>query len=215
MPSTATPSDPVPRTGKGKSEPQARRRIIDTVIGLLESGGYDAVQLREVARRSNVSLRTIYGLFGNRAELIVVALEHWLADNSFAPAAEPAADETLYDGLMRSLRQVFEPWERSPAMLTAFHRAQTGPGGDRLDLQGHSSVQPLTQPLFADLDPALVADIELILSNLAFAVIGRFTNGQMPISEILPTLERAVFRLTDHLPGAGPRVSAPGIAARA
>jgi AcrR family transcriptional regulator len=204
----------LPGAARGKSESEARRRIIDVVIELLRAGGYEAVQLREVARRSNVSLRTIYHLFGNRSELIVVALEHWLAENSFAPSAEPVVDESLYDGLMRSLRQVFEPWERSPAMLMAFHRAQTGPGGERLDLQGHSSVQPITQPLFADLDPGLVADIELILANLAFAVIGRFTSGQIGITELLPTLERAVFRLTANLPGAGPRSSTPAADAR-
>jgi TetR/AcrR family transcriptional regulator, cholesterol catabolism regulator len=101
-----------------------RDRILDIVVELLETEGYDAVQLREVARRARTSLATIYKRYGTRDELILAALNCWMEENRYSGLTKPHdPDETLYDGLMRVLRTIFEPWERHPAMLTAYFRA--------------------------------------------------------------------------------------------
>ena len=170
--------------------------IVSVVQDLLESGGYDAVQLREVARRAHVSLATIYRLFPTRDELIVTAIERWMSTYSYAQLATPPDGESVYDGLMRGLRHVFEPWERNPRMLEAYHRARTGPGGRRLDRQGMRAVMPNADAVLQNADPVYRDDITLILKNMAYAVIGRFAAGAIDITAILPTLERAVFRLT-------------------
>jgi AcrR family transcriptional regulator len=190
-----------------RSEPTHHDRIVGVVQELLESGGYDAVQLREVARRAHVSLATIYRLFPTRDDLVVTAIEQWMSTHSYAELAPPTPDESVYDGLMRGLRYVFEPWERNPRMLEAYHRARTGPGGRRLDRQGMRAIQPNANALLADADPAYVEDLTLILKNIAYAVIGRFAAGTLDITAVLPTLERAVFRLTTNN-------EAPAIAAR-
>lgn len=173
--------------------------IVDIVVELLESGGPEAVQLREVARRARVSLSTIYKLFPARDELVLAAVERWMAANSYAELAPPAPDETLHDGLMRVFRHVFEPWERNPLMLQAFHRARTtGAGRERLDLQGMTAVEPAARAVLAGADPDYVADIDLVLTNLAYALIGRVADGTLEFAEVLPLLERAVFRMTTN-----------------
>ncbi len=183
--------------------------IVDVVVEILESDGYDAVALREVARRAHVSLATIYKMFATRHELILTAVERWMATNCYADLAAPAADESLHDGLMRVFRYVFEPWVRSPRMLEAFHRARTGPGRDRLDLQGLNAIEPVARAVLAGADPAYVDDVDLVLTNVSHALIGRFADGALPITAILPTLERAVFRLVaDNEPEAGAAVRA-------
>ena len=183
-------------TPEARSEPTHHDRIVGVVQELLESGGSDAVQLREVARRARVSLATIYRLFPTRDELIVTAIEQWMSAHSYAVLAMPEPGESVYDGLMRGLRYVFEPWERNPRMLEAYHRARTGPGGRRLDRQGMRAIEPNANALLADADPVYVEDLTLILKNMAYSVIGRFAAGTLDITAILPTLERAVFRLT-------------------
>ncbi len=185
-----------PEAGEGVGTPGNADVIVAAVQELLETGGYDAVQLREVARRAHVSLATIYRLFPSRAELIVTAIEQWMSTNSYADLAAPAPDETLYDGLMRGLRYVFEPWERNPRMLEAYHRARLDPGGKRLDRQGMNAIMPNAAALLADADPDYVEDVTLILKNMAYAVVGRFAAGGLDVTAILPTLERAVYRLT-------------------
>lgn len=184
----------------GRTRRERRSAAADDVVGvvldLLESDGYDAVQLRVVAQRAHVSLATIYGRFSTRDELIVTAIEQWMAANCYADVTSPPPDETLYEGLMRVLRYVFEPWERSPRILEAYHRARTGPGGRRLDRQGMAAIEPAARAVLAGADPAYVADLDVVLKNMSYAVVGRFTDGTLDFTEILPTLERAVFLLT-------------------
>ena len=170
--------------------------IVGVVQELLESGGYEAVHLREVARRASVSLATVYRFFPTRDELIVTAIEQWMSAGSYADLAPPEPGESLYDGLIRGLRYVFEPWERSPRMLEAYHRARSGPGGKRLDAQGMAAIMPLATPRSPRPTRSTRTTSTSSCRNMAYAVIGRFASGTLDITAILPTLERAVFRLT-------------------
>ena len=120
-----------------------------------------------------------------------------MSAGSYADLAPPEPGESLYDGLMRGLRYVFEPWERSPRMLEAYHRARSGPGGKRLDRAGHGRHHAARASRCSQTPTRSTPhDIDVILRNMAYAVIGRFASGTLDITAILPTLERAVFRLT-------------------
>jgi AcrR family transcriptional regulator len=116
------------------------------------------VQLREVARRARTGLGTIYKRFPTREALIAGAVERWMALNVYATVPRFDPQDTLHASLMTSYRHVFEPWERSPRMLEAFHRARFAPGGDRLD-------------------PDYVDDVSVVLTTMAYAVVGRLAEG--------------------------------------
>ena len=45
-------------------------------------------------------------------------------------------------------------------------------------------------------DTSLVQDLDNILSSLVYGLLGRFAADEIEITEILPTLDRAVHRLT-------------------
>ncbi|ETW22958.1 TetR family transcriptional regulator [Mycobacterium gastri 'Wayne'] len=172
--------------------------ILEVVVDILETGGYDAVQLREVARRARTSLATIYKRYPTRDALILAALERWMDENRYAglAAQTPGPGESIYDGLMRVFRTIFEPWERHPDMLRAYYRARSAPGGQRLVSRGVDAVVPAAMAVLGEADPDLVADLPPIVSNLAYGLVARFTAGEIAITEILPTLDRALFRLT-------------------
>ncbi|MET7773710.1 TetR family transcriptional regulator [Nocardia sp. NPDC005366] len=171
-------------------------QIIGVVLELLESDGYDAVQLREVAKRAHMSLATVYKHFATRDALLVAAVRRWMEINTYAAVTPPAASETLYDGVMRLLTYVFEPWEDHPKMLEAYYRTRRGAGGESLDTQGVIAIMPIAIPLFKGADPRYAEDVGVVLANMSYALIGRFVDKNIEITEILPTLERAVFRLT-------------------
>jgi AcrR family transcriptional regulator len=179
-----------------EQSPATSDAIVAAAITLLESGGYEAVQVREVARRAHVSIASIYRRYKTREDLIVAALELWTAANGLAPVPAAPPGELLRDGLMRIFRHVFEPWERSPWMLEAYHKATATPAGARLSRQGARAIVPAARHLLADRDPDYAADVGDILTNMAYAVTGRFIEGQIPVTAILPALERAVRRLT-------------------
>jgi hypothetical protein len=93
-------------------------------------------------------------------------------------------------------RQIFEPWARNPRMLEAYHRARTGPGGERLDMQGEAAVEPVVRGLLEKVDPTYARDFGLIMTNMVCGVIQRFAIGDLAVTDILPVLERTLFRLT-------------------
>jgi AcrR family transcriptional regulator len=144
-----------------EQSPATSDAILAATTTLLESGGYEAVQVREVARRAHVSLASIYRRYATRGDLIVAAA-----------------------------------WEKTPWMLEAYHKAEATPAGARLRDQGASAIVPAAMHLLGDRDPEYTADVETILVNMAYAVTGRFIEGQIPATAILPALERAVHRLT-------------------
>jgi AcrR family transcriptional regulator len=172
-------------------------RILDIVVELLETQGYDAVQLREVARRARTSLATIYKRYGTRDQLILTALECWMEENRYSGLSEPHdTDESLYDGLMRVLRIIFQPWERHPAMLKAYYRARTAPGGQKLIRRGFDAVMPVAMEVLADADPDFIKDVDDIVSSVVYGLMGRFAAGEIDIAEIVPSVERSVHYLT-------------------
>lgn len=170
--------------------------VMDVVLDLMESGGYEAVQLREVAKRSRVGLGTIYKLFTSRDYLIVATLQRWMAANAFAELAPRTDEETVYEAVMRFFRAVFEPWERSPRLLEAFYKARSGPGGKSLPRQGFAAAEPVVRAAFAGHDPGYVHDAGTILTNVVYGLLARFAGGDIEITDLLPALERTVARLT-------------------
>lgn len=176
-------------------------RILDIVVEILETDGYDAVQLREVARRARSSLTTIYKRYGTRDELILAALDRWMAEHRYSGLADlnrlprEARPEGRYDGLMRVLRAIFEPWESHPGMLTAYFRARSGPGGEVLVRRGFDVVVPAAMDVLGEVDPDFIADVDNIVFSLVYGLAGRFVAGEIAITDILPSVDRTVYWL--------------------
>src|SRR5690348_2198813 len=128
---TVTATGASARAAQGASGRRADP-ILDIVVEMLDSEGYEAVQLREVARRARVSLATIYKRYPTRDELIVAALEGWMDANRYArlpSLIEDLPGGSIYVDLMHVMKTIFEPWERHPLMLRSYFRARSGPGG--------------------------------------------------------------------------------------
>ncbi|WP_040830219.1 TetR family transcriptional regulator [Nocardia jiangxiensis] len=177
---------------------EASDRICRAVIELLEAEGYETMLLRDVARHARVSLTKIYKLYGSREELILAALDWWLEANRYSGlevrALEPG--ETLSIGLMRVLRSIFEPWEQHPALLTAYFRARSAPGGEMLLRHGLDAVVPAAMAALDGVDADFVRDLDTILSSLVYGLLGRFACGEIEVSAIVPAVDRTVHWLT-------------------
>jgi AcrR family transcriptional regulator len=178
--------------------PPASDAILDVTAELLTEVGIDGLQLRDVARRARVSLSTIYKHFGSRDELVVVALERWMAHNVYKPLPSPRPGEPLGDVLIRLFRHLFAPWKRNPTMLKALVRATASPGGRRLTLQGKEAVR--AAGYFDGYEDAYVEDLMTILTHLTRGLTTNFASGQIGVAEIIRVHERAVRRLTADAP---------------
>ena len=181
--------------------------ILASVVEILDAQGYEAVQLREVARRARVSLATIYKRYATRDELILAALESWMEANRYSAVSEwtRAPDEPIYPALMGLLRSIFEPWEEHPGMLKAYFRARSGQGGQRLLRRGLDVVVPAGLGILDGVDQRFVDELDTIVASLVYGLLGRFSAGEIEITEIVPALDRTVYYLTAGYEAARPR----------
>ncbi len=79
MPAQAKPEATV-RTSPPLTERQEarRRRILHASAQLASRGGFDAVQMREVAESSQVALGTLYRYFPSKVHLLVATMQDQL-----------------------------------------------------------------------------------------------------------------------------------------
>src|SRR5919202_1473547 len=68
------------RTTLTPKQSARRRRVIQAAMTLASKGGYDAVQMRDVAAAANVALGTLYRYFPSKDQLLVAALGEWAGE---------------------------------------------------------------------------------------------------------------------------------------
>ncbi|MFN2538741.1 MAG: hypothetical protein ABR549_11445, partial [Mycobacteriales bacterium] len=107
------------------------------------------------------------------------------------------------------LRAVWEPWVAQPQMLAAFWQAHRGPGGKQLQ-EGLNVTMPVIHSALAGADADQLADFDLVLLHVLGSVIDAFTNGDLLVTDVIPTLERTVYRLLadNRIAGVGPEPAA-------
>lgn len=174
-----------------------RDPLLDTVIDFLEDEGYDAVQLREVARRARISLSTIYKRYATREELIAAAIERWMIENHSGLVNHTRGpNEPLHPAIMRVMGSIFEPWEKHPTMLFAYFQVRTVVGDRDLGMDSFDPVIRIGRSVMSDVDPEFVTELQSILSAVVYGLVGRCRENQIAISDIMPTIDRTVFLLT-------------------
>src|SRR5204862_3748118 len=68
------------RGGTRAAETAARKqRLLSAATGLAAEGGYDAVQMRDVAARAEVAIGTLYRHYASKDQLLLAALAHQAA----------------------------------------------------------------------------------------------------------------------------------------
>jgi AcrR family transcriptional regulator len=100
-----------------------RRRILDATLALASKGGYDAVQMREVAERADVALGTLYRYFPSKIHLLVGALTLELERMQEKLDRKPIPGETSADRMLYVLSRVTRSMQRDPMLTEAMTRA--------------------------------------------------------------------------------------------
>ncbi|MFE2431380.1 TetR family transcriptional regulator [Streptomyces sp. NPDC059373] len=102
-----------------------RRRILHTSAHLASRGGFDAVQMREVAEQSNVALGTLYRYFPSKIHLLVATMQDQLEHLHEALRKHPPAAAGPADRVADTLMRAFRAMQREPHLADAMVRALT------------------------------------------------------------------------------------------
>ena len=94
--SSAAPADVGPATVRNltRSQVERRQRVIDAAMNLAADGGYEAVQMRDVASTAGVALGTIYRYFASKDHLLAAAMVEWAVDLEARGADQPSNGTT-------------------------------------------------------------------------------------------------------------------------
>ncbi|MGX4692476.1 TetR family transcriptional regulator [Streptomyces sp. JNUCC 63] len=102
-----------------------RRRILRASAQLACRGGFDAVQMREVAESSQVALGTLYRYFPSKVHLLVATMQDQLEQMHGALRKKPPAGGSAAERVAEALMRAFRALQREPQLADAMVRALT------------------------------------------------------------------------------------------
>jgi AcrR family transcriptional regulator len=179
---------------------QRRQRILDAAVGLAAEGGYEAVQMREVALRADVALGTLYRYFASKEHLLVSALAVQVADLRGRLRVRPPRGDDDAARVMDVIRRVTRALQRQPDVISAMLKSlissgagvgeAVGPIGGQMTAIVVSAMRH-DSPETAERDRAVAEVIQQVwLASLLWWVAGR-----APARQVEDKVERAVHLL--------------------
>lgn len=128
VPTAAAPTVRVPPA----SQRARRERILDAAVALATEGGYEAVQMREVAEHADVALGTLYRYFPSKVHLLVSAMGRTFQSLQDSVAVSDDAgstpEERVYRVVAAVTRYLAKNRRLSGAMLRALMIADADAG---------------------------------------------------------------------------------------
>jgi AcrR family transcriptional regulator len=176
-----------------------RDRVLDAAMSLAAEGGYDAVQMRDVATRAQVALGTIYRYFSSKDHLLAACqVELWrdLADrfNRRPPAGHTAADRVV-ELLARAMQAAEHEPRRTAALVTA--SASPDPAVRDCQIQLMATMDQVLAGAMGDLDPAVKARAARTLRMVWFGWLVGWVNGWNDTATVNDELASATRMLLD------------------
>jgi len=177
-----------------------RQRIVAAAVALAADGGYDAVQMREVALRAEVALGTLYRYFASKEHLLVSALAEHVADLRGRLVERPPRGDDDAARVMDVIRRVTRALQRDPnviaAMLKSLISSGAGVGEAVVPIGAQMTAIVVSamrhdSPETVERDRAVAEVIQQVwLASLLFWVAGR-----APARQVEEKVERAVLLL--------------------
>jgi AcrR family transcriptional regulator len=184
-----------------KSQAARRKRVIDAALELGAKGGYDAVQMRDVATRADVALGTIYRYFSSKDHLLAEALVEWVAELGRRVNQRPPAGDSVADRVGDVLRRATRAMELEPllsgAVVTALISAD--PQAARCQREVGTVMGEIMATAFPpDFDPRQRDDIIRALGHVWLSSLVGWVNRWFGIDQAGDELEVATHLLLDH-----------------
>ncbi len=156
-----------------------RERVIDAALELAAEGGYDAVQMRDVAGRAQVALGTIYRYFSSKDHLLAAAQVELWRDQAERFLQRPPEGATAADRVVTVLERAMRGAEREPRRTAALVTATSSPDPAVRDcqLEVMSIMDRVLEEAMADVDAERRVQVALTLRQVWFAWLLGWVNG--------------------------------------
>jgi AcrR family transcriptional regulator len=172
---------------------ERRRRLVDAAVELAQQGGYDAVQMRDVANRADVALATLYRQYPSKDQLLLAALADQTGTLRDILGKRPARGTTPLDRVNGVLERATRALTREPRLAGAMVTALGSPEPDAAAIK--QEILELLRGILGDAGGfAEVADADAALRTLGyvwFAALGAWSGGMIDDDQMLTDLSEA------------------------
>jgi AcrR family transcriptional regulator len=185
-----------------KSQAARRQRVLVAALQLGSEGGYDAVQMRDVAATAEVALGTIYRYFPSKDALLAAAMVEWMEDLERRVMQRAPRGATTTERVFDVLRRAIGTMERQPKLAEAVITALTSDDREAGGASTATTDVMLRVLLLAfpdDVDPYTEAAIAKVLGHVWFSCLVAWSNGVGDLAWVADELETACHVLCDHL----------------
>ena len=172
---------------------ERRRRLVDAAVELAKQGGYEAVQMRDVANRADVALATLYRQYPSKDQLLLAALADRTATLRDILARRPSAGATPVARVIGVIEQASRALTRDPRLAGAMVTALGSPEPDAAAIK--QEILELLRGILEDAGGfAAVDDADAALRTLGyvwFAALGAWSSGMIDDEQMLTDLSEA------------------------
>lgn len=188
------------RPGTRAAETAARkRRLLDAATALAAEGGYDAVQMRDVAARAEVALGTLYRHYSSKDQLLLAALAQQARTLRDRLDQRPPRGSSPAERVADVLRRASRALERQPNVIRAMLAAMSST--DEETVAAKAEVNDTLRSIIAGAidgdDVRDLDDIVRVLGAVWFAEMTFWSGGYGDTARMGDALARAAHLLLD------------------
>ena len=181
---------------RAQNRTRRRAQVIDAASALAADGGYEAVQMRDVADRAGVALGTLYRYFPSKDQLLVATLVESASTLRDRLSAKPPRGDTVADRIVDILRRANRYLERQPRLTAAMVAALSSPDPETVETkhEAFAVLQDIITTALPDGDASLEDDRHAVvraLGNVWFAALIQWTVGMCDAARMADDLETA------------------------
>ncbi|MFZ0667247.1 MAG: TetR family transcriptional regulator [Acidimicrobiales bacterium] len=160
---------------------QARlQRVVDAAMELGLQGGYEAVQMRDVASRAHVAMGTVYRYFTSKDHLLAAALVHWVEQLDARLAQVPARGDSQADRVIDVLDRALRAMGKQPKLVEAVFSSLASSDPSTIECQNQISrlMDSIISRAMGEPQAEDFADRSRLLGHVWYSAIVGWVNGR-------------------------------------
>lgn len=178
-----------------------RQRVLEAAMDLAREGGYEAVQMRDVAARADVALGTVYRYFSSKDQLLAAVWADWReALETRLHHGQPLQGSSRAQLVFDFLRRATRPLERNPRLAAALVTSYASPDANAVAHQREvaSWMTRIVVEALDGLPPDDVQGIREVLGHVWYSALLSWVHGRMEAPRMYELLANACHLLLDH-----------------
>jgi AcrR family transcriptional regulator len=195
----AEPNGPPEPESLTEKQSARRRRVLDAAMELATEGGYEAVQMRDVAARADVALGTLYRYFSSKDQLLAAVRADWTSALEARLARHPLEGDTRAERVIDFLTRATRPLERRPRLAEALvlSVATRDPHAAAYQREVSSWMDRIVVEALCDLPTAQAHAVREVLAHVWNSVLLAWVNGHIEPQRMHEILDSACHLLLD------------------